>query len=136
MGSLETIKAIQWQFEKLYPALVVEYVIYLYPFLHRGGDNMGNTWINVYWKNIQKETIKGTYNNEKLQTFGISLTIGPCEDLPRLVTICFQNFFFIPQSMWLKNIGLWCCLDHLILFSWKTQVLENLDFLRLIETDF
>ena len=92
------------------------------------------TWINAYWTNIQKKTTKGAYNNEnsKFVVFNNWSSWRSSQNSDH----SFPKLIFTPQSMRLKNIGVKCCFAHPILFLWKTQVLENTDFLWLIETDF
>ena len=92
------------------------------------------TWINVDWTNIQKKTTKGAYNNEnsKFVVFNNWSSSRSSQNSDH----SFPKLIFTPQSMRLKNIGVKCCFSHPILFLWKTQVLENTDFLWLIETNF
>ena len=88
----------------------------------------------VDWTNIQKKTTKGAYNNEnsKFVVFNNWSSWRSSQNSDH----SFPKLIFTPQSMRLKNIGVKCCFAHPILFLWKTQVLENTDFLWLIETDF
>ena len=92
------------------------------------------TWINVDWTNIQKKTTKGAYNNEnsKFVVFNNWSSSRSSQNSDH----SFPKLIFTPQSMRLKNLGVKCCFAHPILFLWKTQVLENTDFLWLIEADF
>ena len=92
------------------------------------------TWINVDWTNIQKKTTKGAYNNEnsKFVVFNNWSSWRSSQNSDH----SFPKLIFTPQSMWLKNIGVKCCFAHPILFLRIKQVLENTDFLWLIEADF
>ena len=90
--------------------------------------------INLDWNNIHIKAIKGAYNNQNSK-FGVFNNWSSQRYSQNSDTL-FPKIFGGSSSWWLIKLGVKCCFSWSILFSSKTPVLEKLDFLRLITTDF